>query len=38
MAKRAGSEIIEIDASHAVPASRYAEVAKVIVRAVRAIA
>jgi pimeloyl-ACP methyl ester carboxylesterase len=37
MAKRAGSEIIEIDASHAVPASQPARVAKVIVRAVRAI-
>ena len=37
MAKRAGSEIIEIDASHAVPASQPADVAKVIVRAVRSI-
>ena len=36
MAKRAGSEIIGIDASHAVPASQPARVAKVIVRAVRA--
>ena len=38
MAKRAGSKIIEIDASHAIPASQPADVAKVIVRAVRAIA
>jgi pimeloyl-ACP methyl ester carboxylesterase len=37
MAKRAGSEIIEIDASHAVPATHPADVAKVIVRAVKAI-
>jgi pimeloyl-ACP methyl ester carboxylesterase len=36
MAKRAGSEITEIDASHAVPATHPADVAKVIVRAVRA--
>ncbi len=38
MAKRAGSTITEIDASHAVPASQPADVAKIIVRAVRAIA
>ena len=38
MAKRAGSEITEIDGSHAVPASQPADVAKVIVRAVRATA
>ena len=38
MAKRAGSEITEIDASHAVPASQPADVARVIVRAVKAIA
>jgi pimeloyl-ACP methyl ester carboxylesterase len=37
MAKRAGSEITEIDASHAVPATHPAEVAAVIVRAVRAV-
>jgi pimeloyl-ACP methyl ester carboxylesterase len=37
MAKRAGSEITEIDASHAVPATHPADVAAVIVRAVRAI-
>jgi pimeloyl-ACP methyl ester carboxylesterase len=37
MAKRAGSEITEIDASHAVLATRPAEVAAVIVRAVKAI-
>ncbi len=37
MAKRAGSEIIEVHASHAVPASQPADVAKVIVRAVWAI-
>ena len=37
MAKRAGSEITEIDASHAVPASQPADVARVIVRAVKAI-
>jgi pimeloyl-ACP methyl ester carboxylesterase len=37
MAKRAGSEITEIDASHAVLASQPADVAKVIVRAVRSI-
>ena len=35
MAKRAGSTITEIDASHAVPATHPADVAKVIVRAVR---
>jgi hypothetical protein len=38
MAKRAGSEITEIDASYAVPASQPADVAKVIVRAVWATA
>ena len=37
MAKRAGSEITEIDASHAVPATHPADVAAVIVRAVKAI-
>ena len=37
MAKRAGSEITEIDASHAVLATHPAEVAAVIVRAVKAI-
>jgi hypothetical protein len=35
MAKRAGSEISEIDASHAVLATHPAEVAAVIVRAVK---
>ena len=37
MAKRAGSEITEIDASHAVPATHPAEVAAVIVGAVKAV-
>ena len=37
MAKRAGSEITEIDASHAVPATHPADVAAVIVRAVKAV-
>ena len=37
MAKRAESEITEIDASHAVPATHPADVAAVIVRAVKAI-
>ena len=37
MAKRAGSEITEIDASHAVPATHPADVAAVILRAVKAI-
>jgi hypothetical protein len=37
MAKRAGSEITEIDASHAVPATHPADVAAVIVRAVQAV-
>ena len=37
MAKRAGSEITEIDASHAVPATHPADVAAVIVRADKAI-
>jgi hypothetical protein len=37
MAKRAGSEVTEIDASHAVPATHPADVAAVIVRAVKAI-
>ncbi len=37
MAKRAGSEITEIDASHAIPATHPADVAAVIVRAVKAI-
>ena len=37
MAKRAGSETTEIDASHAVPATQPADVAAVIVRAVKAI-
>jgi pimeloyl-ACP methyl ester carboxylesterase len=37
MAKRAGSEITEIDASHAVPATHPGEVAAVIVRAVKAV-
>ena len=37
MAKRAGSEITEIDASHAVLATHPADVAAVIVRAVKAI-
>ncbi len=37
MAKRAGSEITEINASHAVPATHPADVAAVIVRAVKAI-
>ena len=37
MAKRAGSEITEIDSSHAVPATHPADVAAVIVRAVKAI-
>jgi pimeloyl-ACP methyl ester carboxylesterase len=37
MAKRAGSEITEINASHAVPATHPADVATVIVRAVKAI-
>jgi len=37
MAKRAGSQITEIDASHAVPATHPAEVAAVIVRAVQAV-
>jgi pimeloyl-ACP methyl ester carboxylesterase len=37
MAKRAGSEIIEIDASHAVPATHPGDVAAVIVRAVKAV-
>ena len=36
MAKRAGSEITEIDASHAVLATHPADVAAVIVRAVKA--
>jgi len=35
--RRAGSEITEIDASHAVPATHPADVAAVIVRAVKAI-
>jgi pimeloyl-ACP methyl ester carboxylesterase len=38
MAKRTESEITEIDASHAVPASQPADVAKVIARTVRATA
>jgi pimeloyl-ACP methyl ester carboxylesterase len=37
MAKRAGSEITEVDASHAVPATHPADVAAVIVRAVNAV-
>ena len=37
MAKRAGSEITEIDASHAVLATHPADVAAVIVRAVKAL-
>jgi len=37
MAKRAGSEITETDASHAVLATHPADVAAVIVRAVKAI-
>jgi pimeloyl-ACP methyl ester carboxylesterase len=37
MAKRAGSEITEIDASHAVPATHPGDVAAVIVRAVKAL-
>jgi pimeloyl-ACP methyl ester carboxylesterase len=37
MAKRAGSETTEIDASHAVPATHPADVAAVIVRAVKAV-
>jgi hypothetical protein len=37
MAKRAGSEITEIDASHAVPAMHPGDVAAVIVRAVKAV-
>jgi hypothetical protein len=37
MAKRAGSQITEIDASHAVPATHPAEVAAVIARAVQAV-
>ena len=37
MAKRAGSQISEIDAAHAVPATHPTDVAAVIVRAVRAI-
>jgi para-nitrobenzyl esterase len=37
MAKRAGSEITEIDASHAVLATHPADVAAVIVRAVKAV-
>jgi len=37
MAKRAGSEITEIDASHAVPATHPADVAAVIINAVKAI-
>jgi pimeloyl-ACP methyl ester carboxylesterase len=37
MAKRAGSEVTEIDASHAVPATHPAEVATVIIRAVQAV-
>jgi hypothetical protein len=37
MAKRAGSEITEINASRAVPATHPADVAAVIVRAVQAV-
>ena len=37
MAKRAGSQVTEIDASHSVLASHPADVAAVIVRAVKAI-
>jgi hypothetical protein len=37
MARRAGSEITEIDASHAVLATHPGDVAAVIVRAVKAV-
>ena len=35
MAKRAGAEVVELDASHAVAVSRPDRVAKVILQAVR---